>query len=63
MLFSLSILMSLWTYISINPVNRSFVILALNQVLSNRKEEKLLSAVATEMGSVTNILINYVNIG
>jgi len=55
--------MSLWTYISINPVNRSFVILALNQVLSNRKEEKLLSAVATEMGSVTNILINYVNIG
>jgi len=54
--------MSLWIYISANPVNRSSVILALNQVLSNRKEEKFLSAVATEMGSITNIFINDVNI-
>jgi len=53
----LSILISLWIYISANPVNRYSDILALNQVLIDRKEEKLLSAIATEMGSVTNILI------
>jgi len=58
MLFYLSILIPLWTYITANPVNRSSVILA-----HNRKEEKLLSAFATKMGSIINILLNDVNFG
>jgi hypothetical protein len=46
-----------------NPVNLSSPILALNQILSSFKEEKLFSAVGTEIGNATTILRKYVCIG
>jgi hypothetical protein len=50
--------LSLWIYIRTHPINLSSPILSLNQVLSNIKEKKFLSAIATEIGNVINILRN-----
>lgn len=47
-------------YMRGNSVNLSSPILALNQVLRIRNEEKLLNAVATKTGKVIRILRNLV---
>jgi hypothetical protein len=50
-------------YNKARPVNLSSLILDLNHVFSKRREEKLLSAVAIDIGRVIKILINKENTG
>lgn len=50
-------------YNKARPINLSSLILDLNHVFSKRREEKLLSAVAIDIGRVIRILINKENTG
>jgi len=50
-------------YNKARPVNLSWLILDLHHVFSKRKEEKLLSAVAIDIGRVIRTLINKENTG